>query len=929
MSRTVIRISLIAAGAALLAGSYLFLLAVQSGGFWQLYTLAGIASTLVVAGLLSAGLARRHPEKGIWILLIIGQLAFVSLPVFVSDFGLISLLGVVTLTVLIASLSLPSRQARFSVYLALTFGILAALMDGVKPASQLYPSAQLKIFLPGLLILVGLAYIYLLVRNFCTFSLRAQLISIFVFISILSLGAGTLVANITTRRQLTTEANTRLYRAASQTASHVDNFIQSNLAAVNAESKLPVMVQFLALSPEERVGSPLEAQVNQILFALSQKDAQYISSYGLLDGQGMNVADISPKDAGQLEYSRDYFILPLQNGEPYGSPVEFSHQAGEAVIFFSAPVASPAGEILGVLRLRYRASILQDFMVEYNNLAGPESYPFLVDEQHIRLAHGLDPEMVFVSVVALNEDQWVRLMEENRLPVRSRQELSTDLPQFEEALANAIDQPFFSGEVGGTNPALASETAQQQAAIVNLKTRPWQVVFAQPRSRLLAPIEAQTRNTTLLGLLIAGGVTLAGLALAQVLAAPIVQLTQVARQVAAGDFSAQADEVPGSEMSTLASAFNSMTNQLRLILEGLEQRVAERTHQLEQRARQLRASAEVGSAVANLRVLDELLPQVCHLISERFDFYHVGIFLLDASGEYAVLRAANSPGGERMLERDHRLKVGETGIVGYVASRKEARIALDVGQDEVYYVNPDLPETRAEMALPLVIGGTVLGVLDVQSTTPGAFGEEDITILQVLADQVAVAIENARLFAENQAALESTRRAYGQLSREAWANILQKRSGLGYLASRQNALFPARQEWTSEMLQASQTGHAVRAEDGSLTIPIKDRESILGVLRLRKPAGQLWSEQELALAETLAEQLFLALESARLFQETQARAERERLAGEITTKLRASNDPQTILQTAVQELRQALQSKPSPGSSHSQPALPVKNEDGR
>lgn len=929
MSRIVTHVSLIAAGAAGLACAFIVYLALQSGYPWQLYALAVVSAVLFLSAALSARLARRRPSIAIWILIIVGQIAFASGPLFISGLSAISIVALVALTILVAALALPARQARMSFYLAVALGILALVAERVKPIEQLPLPAQLERFLPALLVLVGLAYLYLLLRNFRSFSLRAQLISIFILVSILSLGAATLVANLTTRRQLTAEANTRLYSAASQTAQRVDDFFQSNLAAVNAESKLPVIAELLGLPVEARQGSDLEARVNQSLWALAQKDPEFISSYGLLDDQGMNVADTSAEDAGRLEYSHDYFIRVFENGEPYVSPVELSRLTGEAVIYFSAPVKSGAGETLGVLRIRYRASILQDFLVKNNNLAGPDSYGFLVDEHDLRLAHGLDAGMLFMSVVDLNEDQWVRLMEENRLPVRSRQELSTNLPQLESALADAASQPFFSGELGGTLPSLSGESAQQQAAIVNLQSRPWQVVFAQPRTRLLAPIQAQTRNTTLLGLLVAGAVTLIGLALSQVLAAPIINLTDVARRVTAGDFSAQAEVPPGNEMSTLASAFNSMTSQLRMTLEELEQRVAERTRQLEKRALQLRASAEVGSAVTNLRVLDELLPQVTRLISDRFGYYHVGIFLLDASGEYAVLHAANSPGGERMLQKGHRLKIGETGIVGYAAAKKEARIALDVGQDEVYYRNPDLPQTRSEMALPLVIGGEILGVLDVQSTSPGAFSEEDVTILQVLADQVAVAIENARLFAENETALESARRAYGQLSSEAWANLLKRRSGVGYLAGRQTAVYPTAQEWTPEMLQASQGGQVVQAEDGSLAIPIKDRESVLGVLRLKKPAGAPWSRQEIALAETLTGQLFLALESARLFQETQARAERERLAGEITAKLRSSNDPQTILQTAVQELRQALRAGASQSVSQSQPAVLADSDDSR
>ncbi|HSB65575.1 MAG TPA: GAF domain-containing protein, partial [Anaerolineales bacterium] len=231
---------------------------------------------------------------------------------------------------------------------------------------------------------------------------------------------------------------------------------------------------------------------------------------------------------------------------------------------------------------------------------------------------------------------------------------------------------------------------------------------------------------------------------------------------------------------------------------------------------------------------------------------------------------------------------------------------MDVGQDAVFFNNPDLPETRSEMALPLTVGDRVLGALDVQSTEPGAFSLGDIATLQLLADQVAIAIENARLFSENQAVLESTRRAYSELSREAWLKLIHTHPKLATIANKYDILYTPGEGWSSEMIKAAQTGSSVYTNNGTVTIPIKENDHILGILRLSKPASESWSKDELALAETLAQQLYLALENARLFQEAQRRAVRERLASEITAKMRNSNDPQVILQTAVQELRQAL-----------------------
>jgi signal transduction histidine kinase/CheY-like chemotaxis protein len=204
-----------------------------------------------------------------------------------------------------------------------------------------------------------------------------------------------------------------------------------------------------------------------------------------------------------------------------------------------------------------------------------------------------------------------------------------------------------------------------------------------------------------------------------------------------------------------------MTTQLRDLVETLETRVRERTQQLavqneslQLRSRQLQTVAEVARSIVSTREVDNLLNQVTRLVSDRFGFYHAGIFLLDEKNEYAVLRAANSEGGRRMLDRRHRLRVGQVGIVGYVTGSGEPRIATDVGEDAVFFNNPDLPETRSEMALPLKLGGMIIGALDVQSKESNAFTEADVNLFTTLADQISVAIENANAYELSQQTVE-------------------------------------------------------------------------------------------------------------------------------------------------------------------------------
>jgi GAF domain-containing protein len=340
----------------------------------------------------------------------------------------------------------------------------------------------------------------------------------------------------------------------------------------------------------------------------------------------------------------------------------------------------------------------------------------------------------------------------------------------------------------------------------------------------------------------------------------------------------------------------------------LEETVEERTRDLAQRARYLEATSQVARDAASVLELEEVLSRVVTLVSERFGFYHTGIFLLDSRREWALLEAASSEGGQQMLARGHRLRVGEVGIVGLVAARGVHRIALDVGADAVSFDNPDLLQTRSEMALPLQARGEIIGVLDVQSTEPEAFGDADVEVLQTLADQVAVAISNARLFRQAEESLEAERRAYGRLSREAWQTLFHGRPDLGVLRDEQG-LSPVGDLWLPEMRTALRTGGVVLGGDGAATVavPVVVRNQVIGVVDVQKAGdSEEWSQEEIALLQMLVEQLGLAVEGARLYWDTERREARERMAREITARMRETMDMEIVLKTAADEMYRAL-----------------------
>jgi GAF domain-containing protein/HAMP domain-containing protein len=407
---------------------------------------------------------------------------------------------------------------------------------------------------------------------------------------------------------------------------------------------------------------------------------------------------------------------------------------------------------------------------------------------------------------------------------------------------------------------------------------------------------------------------LISLGVGQVIAAPIIRLTQTADQIVGGDLAAQANVASSDEIGMLAQAFNTMTARLRAMLEGLEQRVAERTSELalaneknEHRARQFESIAQVAGTISSTSDMNSLLPQITTAISSQFGFYHVGIFLLDSRREYAVLSAANSEGGQKMLARNHQLKVGETGIVGFVTGTGKPRVALNTGEDAVFFNNPDLPETRSEISLPLRAGEEIIGALDVQSTRPNAFDREDINILTSLADQVSIAIQNARQYEETRKALAEADSLSQQLVKTGWQQFTdsQKLVGIRHSGARATLLYgkidEIRGENDPKRYQADSEARGV-----SLSLPIKLRGEVIGSVDVRAPEDRKWEQDELDIVTAIIERAALSLDNARLLQESQGRAAKEAKIGEVTAKIGASINIRNVLQTAVEELGRAL-----------------------
>jgi GAF domain-containing protein/HAMP domain-containing protein len=460
-----------------------------------------------------------------------------------------------------------------------------------------------------------------------------------------------------------------------------------------------------------------------------------------------------------------------------------------------------------------------------------------------------------------------------------------------------------------------------------IRTNGYSIALVVPVSELQGPIllarnetqqqfrDATQAAATLLVSLLVFAVAIS-LGLGRIIAAPIQRLTEVAIQITAGDLNVQAPATTSDEIGTLAMAFNTMTSRMRQTLDDLEKRVDERTAELysaneknERRAKQFEAIAQIARTISSTRDLDMLLPQIATTINKEFGFYHVGIFLLDAAGKYAVLSAANSEGGKLMLERGHRLRVGETGMVGYVTGTGKPRVALDTGKDAVFFDNPYLPETRSELTLPLHVGDEIIGALDVQSTEPNAFLQDDINILSTLADQVSIAIQNAQQFEQTRRALNESEVLSRQFIQTGWQQFSKTKDLLGIRHTGARALLLRRNNGKTkeeDLLEMSQT--RLSGRETSLSLPIRLHGEVIGSVDVRTPDNRPWDQDDLDIATAIIERAAIAMENARLLAESQKHAAKERIIGEISSKISTQSEISELLKTAAKELGRHLPS---------------------
>lgn len=717
--------------------------------------------------------------------------------------------------------------------------------------------------------------------------------------------------------------------------------ILTNLAALRSEAL--ALQSESARNAADAIDAYLAQFEDQINLALRSRRFQAGVSHGmfldqllafnagfetlsLMDGTGQEIAKKSryllygPGDLTNRSASPE-FAEAVSAGR-YLGPISLSQYA-EPLVTLSIPIENARGQLEGVLAAEINLKYMWDVVARLET--SPGSYAYVVDGDGRLIAH---------------RDS-------------SRVLQGHDLSQLPGVAAALAGRP-----AAGTYAGLEGERVI--GAYQGLRQAGWFVLVEAPARQALSAAYRSTwfGAAAVLVTLVLGAVL--GWRLRRVVARPLRDLQRGVEIVGAGDLGHRLEIQSADEIGGLAGTFNALAGELQQTVATLEERVAERTRELEHRAAQLAIAADVGRVAASILELGPLASQVVDLIRERFDLYYAGLFLLDAAGERAVLEAGTGEAGQRMKEADHSLEVGRHSMVGAACAQREARIALDVGEEAVRFDNPLLPATRSEMALPLVAGERVLGALDVQSVVAGAFSEEEVAVLQLVADQVAVAVDNARKFSEEATLLEATNPIFRVGRRLAAAattdDVVQtivdavaeteadgcavarlggpgedgaettilaywdRRGASGFpvgvplaASAAPLALQPVTEFWVVEdILEALDVGEEVGRtlkSSGSrafVNIPLRAGSRAIGYVNVQRARPGPFSPVSLRLYQTMADQAAAALERTRLLEEAQRRAWREQLLGEVTSRMRETLDVETVLNTAANEIAARL-----------------------
>ncbi|MEP7288911.1 MAG: GAF domain-containing protein [Chloroflexota bacterium] len=561
------------------------------------------------------------------------------------------------------------------------------------------------------------------------------------------------------------------------------------------------------------------------------------------------------------EADAPYFkaLMALHQGQGYVLPINLSKadpvtgQLSEPIIEIGVPVYNN-GKAVGALIGSLRGTT---FLKGLLNTQQPGGFLLMLVEQ--------DGKQLSVADFASQEQVYIYGDSQNNhvtVPPQFLNGAAASLLEINGRLYSTLSLKNIQGVPGNSWIVLVSQTVETAyASATSLKTT---IVL----------------TLGVLFLLISVAVVFAG----RTLTYPLTVVSQAASRIAAGDLKSTIPDMSGDEIGQLAAAFNTMSGRLAQVVGTLESRVEERTRNIE-------IASEIGRDAAQLRDIDTLLQRSVDSIRDRFNFYHAQVFLLDDTRQYAVLITSTGEAGQILLARHHKLAVDSDSVIGQTTAKGRTFITLDTEKSDVpHRFNPILPKTRSEMALPLRVSDVVIGALDIQSVEPNAFSDSDIQIFQLLADQIAVAIDNARLLKESETRLQQVADLNRELTRTAWNMFVEEEN-------------PDNLGFKYDLLNISPNFEADSKDtEKGINADIKVRGETVGSLSVQEGEGTQFSEDDKAILQAVAERVALAIENVRLVEQTRNALGRIEQLYQASRTLGSANDTDGIFKITTEQL---------------------------
>ena len=807
--------------------------------------LTSLAILVAVASWISTWLSRRG-QHIVGVLLLISSLLLACIVTVILYSGFGPVLAIVALMISFGagSASLPRKYATVVNIVSIALALGFILLDILEPFPR-EPNGEpaMTWIMAGVL---GVVFGVGILRNFGSYNFRTKLIISFIFMSVVTLGILAVFNQITTTNILTENLGRELNGVAESRGNRIGDLLNEQINALTVMALNEVIQEDIYTSNELYTGdqNSILAEIEQLDQQWRAADAADNNNEALVKDRLTNqtarelrafqnafpnnaeifATDIYGAVTGSTARTSDYYQADEEwwqaaynqgAGDIYISVPEFDDSVGKVSLQIAIPiVGKETNRIVGVLRTTYLLSSLTTILDESFGETG-------------------ETDLYFPGDFPVNYPQFVDQGSIEPVPNATY-----------EQILETFDKPYLEMYFEGANSIVS------QAPVTSLQGNPavdnlgWFIVVYQNSDEVLQPVGVQTRTTLVLVIVIVSIAALIAMGLAQVLVAPISRLISTAQGIAAGDLTIQAEVTTEDEVGVLATAFNEMTGQLRNLLANLEDRIAARTRDLE-------LAGEVSRGLSLVSETETMLSQAVDVIRERFDLYYTQVYLTNPAGRSLILRAGTGEVGQTLLRRGHRLALDLGSLNGIAATERRTVIVTDTETSTIHRPNPLLPDTRSEMAVPLLVGDRVVGVLDMQSTQPGALSEENQAAFEALAGSLAITIVNAALFEQAESARSTVENQARRLTSSGWQDFLDAIERTEQFA------------YTYDRESVSHLSEAIPdTVETSLTAPIQVTGTIVGKLQFLRERA--WTQDDQTIIQSVSRQVAQQIENLRL-----------------------------------------------------------------